>query len=105
MSAVARYILSFASIHDALATEKAVLSGAGVVAGLMGTELLPLPPSIKSDCGYGLYFSTAKGREQLLADLASTAIRYEGAYYVAEEADDARSMIKEKRYERIDEAR
>jgi hypothetical protein len=96
---MARIVLSFATIHDALAAEKAARD-----AGFAGAELLPLPPSIKSDCGYGLFMTGIKDADELLAGLRSTAIRYETAYSLRETASTD-SEGKEKAYERIDEVR
>jgi hypothetical protein len=76
-------ILTFATIHEALAAEKA--------AGETGEMLVPLPPRIKSDCGYGLLVPGAESLEDpRIAALVEAGIRFAGAY-----------RMKEKAYERI----
>jgi hypothetical protein len=106
---MARFVLVFAGIHDALAAEKEVLKpprGQSSFEG-RGTAdspgLLPLPPSIKSDCGFGLFLDTIDGEERrALASLRAT-VRFEAAYSVHEvESSDPRK--KETIYERIDQA-
>jgi hypothetical protein len=93
-------VLAFATIHDALAAEKAARG----IAGARGAELLPLPPSIKSDCGFGLFLATILGSEaELLAALRAAEVRYESAYSVREAAGIGLRATKEKSYERIDE--
>ncbi len=93
---MAYLILSFAGIHDALAAERLAA----------GAELLPLPPAIKSDCGYGLFIDIDEGGPSLAARLASlreAGLRWEAAYRAA--GGSSRSPYgKETIYERIDEA-
>jgi hypothetical protein len=67
-----------------------------------GAELLPLPPSIKSDCGFGLYLDTMSGDEATcLARLRGASIRWEAAYRIATR-EAAGASPKETSYERID---
>jgi hypothetical protein len=93
-------ILTFASIHRALAAERAAQGGTGA-AGRADPELVPLPPRIKSDCGFGLLVPEALGLEdpRVLA-LAEAGIAIAGAYRVVpSDAKDGSS--KECSYERI----
>jgi hypothetical protein len=85
-------ILTFAGIHRALAAEKAAR---GLAHGPSGRapELVPLPASIKSDCGFGLLFEDAASLGDGPAELARIGIEYECAYRIVE---------KERLYERID---
>jgi hypothetical protein len=95
---MAGIVLAFSTIHDALAAEKAVRG----IAGARGAELLPLPPSIKSDCGFGLFLAAIPGGEaELLAALKAAAIHHETAYSIREAPGPTHK--KEKSYERIDE--
>jgi hypothetical protein len=89
-------ILIFETIHHALAAEKnAVLvagSSAEFAAGPI-PELIPLPASVKSDCGFGLL---VEGAEALDDDRMKLLIKggmvYSAAY---------RRIGKERKYERI----
>jgi hypothetical protein len=96
---VPRIVLGFATIHDALAAERA----AGGLGGIELAELLPLPPSIKSDCGYGLFMDTVLGEHELIAVLNEANILFESAYCVRE-IDGAAPGKKERSYVRIDQA-
>jgi hypothetical protein len=96
---VSRIVLSFATIHDALAAEKAAVG----MGGIELVELLPLPPSIKSDCGFGLFLTTIGCDSESIAALRAEMLLFEAAYSVREIAGIAPGR-KEKVYERIDEA-
>ena len=100
-------VLTFPTIHDALAAERSAIRGELVSIGAEGAvkiELLPLPPSIKSDCGFGLYIDTIRDEAALLAQLRGAELRYEAAYSIrGPEASGPHP--KERIYERIDEAR
>ena len=90
-------ILVFETIHHALAAEK---SAATVAARSpeFGTgprpELIPLPASVKSDCGFGLLVEGAEA----LGDGRMKALTQGGLAYTAA----YRRIGKEHRYERID---
>ena len=83
-------ILTFAGIHRALAAEKAAK---GLSHNGRAPELVPLPASVKSDCGFGLLFEGASSLCDGPDALARAGIEYEEAY---------RIVGKERRYERID---
>ena len=85
-------LLTFETIHDALAAEKAYAGSA---------ELVPLPPRVKSDCGFGLLVadSSDPGAE-IVARLRGSGSRIAGIYAVIE-SDAESGKRKEKTYERI----
>jgi hypothetical protein len=85
-------VLTFASIHDALAAEKAA-SGLAFDGGR--PELIPLPAAVKSDCGFGLAIGGAQDLEEgPVAALLGRGLMIEAIY---------RLTGKEKSYERIDQ--
>jgi hypothetical protein len=90
-------VLSFATIHQALAAEKCaafVAASAQAFAACRAPELIPLPASVKSDCGFGLLVDGAEA----LDDDRMTALSKGGIAYVAA----YRRIEKERSYERID---
>jgi hypothetical protein len=93
--------MTFASIHDALKAEKAlrlIEERQGQKAG----ELVPLPPAIRSDCGFGLLLDAAEGGEACRAKaLRESGVEVEDVYRVIEREAENGSH-KEKSYERID---
>jgi hypothetical protein len=93
-------VLTFASIHDALKAEKALRSLAerdGKPAG----ELVPLPPAIKSDCGFGLLLEAADGDGAgYIESLRESGVEVDGSYRIVERKTDD-GIRKERSYERI----
>jgi hypothetical protein len=85
-------LLTFATIHDALAAEK---SASDIAFEGRKPELRPLPPSVKSDCGFGLWIEGAHS----LADPPVAALYDRGARIAAA----YRFIEKERSYERIDQ--
>jgi hypothetical protein len=90
-------VLTFATIHEAIAAERKA------AALFAGAELVPLPPEVKSDCGFGLLLpgEKADGRPSPEA-LAEAGIEPTGIYRIVA-VDPGRANRKEKRYERIDQ--
>jgi hypothetical protein len=94
-------ILTFATIHDALAAEKAARLTRGTAQG-GEEELVPLPPQVKSDCGFGLFIPAAtKLEDTRIVSLVESGVEFSEAYRVYE-SDVHDGQRKEKRYERID---
>ena len=80
-------VLTFEGIHAAIAAEKRARS---VIAD---AELIPLPASIKSDCGFGLLIPGAEALEaDMVRQCIASGIAYASAYRISE---------KERNYERI----
>jgi hypothetical protein len=89
-------ILIFATIHHALAAEKSAVLVAGSSAEFAAgpvPELIPLPASVKSDCGFGLL---VEGAEALDDDRMKALIQGGLAYTAA-----YRKIGEEHNYERI----
>ena len=94
-------LLAFASIHAALAAEKSAEKRAREL-GLALPELVPMPPRVRSDCGFGLLFPAAGSvGDEHVAALRSSGIEFDCAYLVIE-TDAADGKRKERKYERID---
>ena len=94
-------VLTFASIHAALSAEKATAKRSRE-SGLQAPELVPLPPQVKSDCGFGLLFASAESLDDtFVSRFPESEIEFEAAYSVVE-IDAESGKRKEKRYERID---
>ncbi len=91
-------LLTFPSVHYALAAERRIL---GIEGALWKAELVPLPPSIKSDCGFALRIETDQTDElaevQALKDLGLSFVEA----YKIQEPGTAVGNRKERRYERI----
>ena len=83
-------LFTFDSIHAALAAEKAATRAAGEP-GAEAPGLVPLPPQVRSDCGFGLLVSTE----------APEALRLTGATSLWRALPELPPR-KGKRYERID---
>jgi hypothetical protein len=96
-------ILTFASIHDALRAEKTLLALAAA-GGMPPGELVPLPPAIRSDCGFGLLLDAAASVGARYTEaLRESGVEIEGAYRVIEsESKSGKGYRKERSYERID---
>ena len=94
-------ILTFATIHNALAAEKAARLTRGTAQG-GEEELVPLPPQVKSDCSFGLFIPTAMRLEDTrIVALVESGVEFAEAYRV-NESDVRDGQRKEKHYERID---
>lgn len=86
-------VLTFESVHRALEAEHLARSTLREIAS-SPPELLPLPASVKSDCGFGLSIEFGGDSVELaMRELAKAGITFVAAYKAAE---------KERRYERID---
>jgi hypothetical protein len=77
-------VLVFATIHHALAAEKSAALVAGASAEFAAgpvPELIPLPASVKSDCGFGLLVEGAEalGDDRMKA-LIQGGLAYTAAY-------------------------
>jgi hypothetical protein len=93
-------VLTFASIHEALKAEKALgeLAKGGECAE---GGLEPLPPEIKSDCGFGLFLGASEeAHMRCLQALLAAGIIVEAAYRARERAT-YEGTRKERSYKRI----
>lgn len=98
-------LLTFASIHAALAAEKAAdrqdRTSDAEVSASEAPMLVPLPPQVKSDCGFGLLIMAADSLDdRRVADLLGDGVHIDGAYRVIE-TENGNSTRKEMRYERL----
>ena len=98
-------LLTFASIHAALAAEKAAgqrnAPSPSEAPGHETPMLVPLPPQVKSDCGFGLLMTAADSLDdRRVADLLGDGLHIDGAYLVIE-TENGNSTRKERRYERL----
>ena len=93
-------VLTFASIHDALKAEKALLPPADT-GGKMAGELVPLPPAIKSDCGFGLLLEAAEDDGACYIEtLRKSGVEVEASYRIVDR-EEGNGIRKERSYERI----
>jgi Protein of unknown function (DUF3343) len=93
-------VLTFASIHDALKAEKALRSLAGR-GGKPAGELVPLPPAIKSDCGFGLLLEAVEGGGACYIEaLRESGVEVEASYRIVDR-EAGNGIRKERSYERI----
>lgn len=90
-------VLVFESIHQALAAEKRAVHIAAAspeFASEPRPELIPLPASVKSDCGFGLLVERAEAIDDgQMRALIQGGLAFAAAY---------RRKGKERSYERID---
>jgi hypothetical protein len=100
-------ILTFATIHEALAAEKAAQGihwprpAHATQPGACTAELVPLPPQVRGDCGFGLFLDTIEEEEAKCIDgLRGAGIVIAGVYRVTER-DAGGGGRKEKSYEWI----
>ena len=98
-------LLTFASIHAALAAEKAAdqqgRASGFEASGSAAPTLVPLPPRVKSDCGFGLLMAAVdRLDDRRVAELLESGVRIDSAYLVIE-TENGNSKRKERRYERI----
>jgi hypothetical protein len=85
-------LLTFDSVHCALKAEAMAPSALEDITA-RAPELLPLPASVKSDCGFGLCLELEEsGLGAALKRLMAAGLRYEAAY---------RATGKGRTYERI----
>lgn len=93
-------LLTFSSVHYALAAERAAKRSDENKEG-NDPELVPLPPSIRSDCGFALVLpGMERSDPAVLQAIRGLGIAYEAAYrIVVPSGGDGK---KEKRYERVD---
>ncbi len=91
-------LLTFPSVHYALAAERRIQE---TPEAQWKAELIPLPPSIKSDCGFALRIETDQTDKlsvvQALKDLGLSFVEV----YKIEEVWTAEGNRKERQYERI----
>lgn len=93
-----RVVLCFPGIHAALAAEKTAIGIFGS-ADASAPRLEPLPPEIKADCGYGLFFPGA----ETLSDPRISALVAACCVHTSAWSESTAGAVgrKEYRYERI----